>query len=118
MDRLKILLFLISVVILLCLPAFSQTIHQSISLLQPNRRSSPRHRLPSVEAKDTKNDDGSAIDVSWQLSPDDQRLVTKYQVLRSKSASGPFVVVGETTKGQHFYTDNGDTVRCETTTIR
>jgi hypothetical protein len=107
MSRLTALLFLTSVVILLCLPAFSQT-ETTIGLVGNAKPAieSPAGP-PSVEAKDTKNDDGSAIDVSWQLSPDDQRLVTKYQVLRSKLPAGPFEVAGETTKGQHTYTDNG-----------
>ena len=98
MDRLKILLFLTSVVILLCLPAFSQT-DTPTGLVGDAKPAIESPAPPSgVEAKDTKNDDGSAIDVSWQLSADDQRLVTKYQVLRSKSSSGPFEVAGEPTR--------------------
>jgi len=107
MDRLKALLFLTSVIILLCLPAFSQTDAPTRLVGDAKPAIESPAGPPSVEAKDTKNDDGSAIDVSWQLSPDDQRLVTKYQVLRSKSSTGPFEVAGETTKGQHTYTDNG-----------
>jgi|WetSurMetagenome_2_1015567.scaffolds.fasta_scaffold161448_1 hypothetical protein len=107
MDRLKALLFLTPVVILLSLPAFSQTDTPAGLVGDAKPAIESPASPPSVTASDTKNDDGSAIDVSWQLSPDDQRLVTKYQVLRSKSASGPFEVAGETTKGQHAYTDNG-----------
>ena len=108
MDRLKALLFLTSVVILLCLPAFSQTSIDSAAAVKPAVESPAPPT--DVVAKDTKNDDGSALDISWQLSPDDKRLVTKYVVLRSKSPNGPFVGIGSTTKGQDFYTDNGDTV--------
>jgi hypothetical protein len=108
MDCLKILLFLTSVVILLCLPVYSQT-NAPTGLVTAKPAIQSPAPPPSVEAKDTKNDDGSAIDVSWQLSPDDQRLVTKYQILRSKSSNGPFEVIGETTKGQNAFTDNGDT---------
>jgi hypothetical protein len=109
MDRLKILLFLTSVVIFLCLPAFSQTDTPTGLVGETKPAIESPVPPPSVEATDTKNDNGSAIDVSWQLSPDDQRLVTKYQVLRSTSPGIPYVVVGETTKGQNAFTDNNVT---------
>ncbi|MCC6963694.1 MAG: fibronectin type III domain-containing protein [candidate division Zixibacteria bacterium] len=61
----------------------------------------------NVIVTDTPNDNGRSLEIRWDLSPDDQALVTKYQVLRSSSQSGPFQVVGETTKGQNTFI-NGD----------
>jgi hypothetical protein len=104
MDRLKTILFLISAIVLFCQPAFSQTSQDSSAVQLTIKAPAPP---TGVVATDTKNDDGSAMDISWQLSADDRLLVTKYQVLRSSSSTGAFEVAGETTRGQHFYTDNG-----------
>ncbi len=110
MRRLRISVFLIAVILLLCTPIFSQTntpVDSAKSVQVTTENPAPP---TNVVAEDTPNDNGSALDVSWQLSADDQRLVTKYQVLRSTSTGGPFVVVGETTKGQNAFTDNNVTM--------
>ncbi len=74
--------------------------------------------IPVVEApappsglivEDTPNDNGSSLRITWDLSPDDASRVSKYQVLRSAAADGPFEVVGETTKGQNSFS-NGDLI--------
>ncbi len=109
MNCLKNLLFLTLAVILLYLPAFPQTDAPTESQTSAQSVIPPPAPPSGVQAADTKNDNGSAIDVSWQLSPDDQPMVTKYQVVRSTSTGGPFVVVGETTKGQNAFTDNNVT---------
>jgi hypothetical protein len=57
-------------------------------------------------AEDTPDDAGNSMDIRWDLSADDSADVTNYQVLRSDSPDGPFVVVGGTTKGQGSFTDN------------
>jgi hypothetical protein len=106
MDRLKTILFLISAIVLFCHPVFSQSPSDTAAVQATAKAPAPP---TGIVASDTKNDDGSAMDVSWQPSADDRLLVTKYQVMRSKSRDGQFVVVGETTKGQNTFTDNGDT---------
>lgn len=60
----------------------------------------------NIAVIDTPDDNGRSLEIRWELSPDDAALVTKYQILRSTSASGPFEVIGSTTKGQHEFTNN------------
>jgi hypothetical protein len=109
MRLLGIFLLLTAIVVLSSLPLLSQTTTPADTT--GTAATAPAAPAPpfNLKAVDTPNDNGSAMDISWQLSPDDQRLVTKYQVLRSTSTGRPFVVVGETTKGQSAFTDNGVT---------
>ncbi len=68
----------------------------------------PPAPVPAVSAKDTPNDAGQSITVSWELSPDDTsglENVTKYAVLRSQSADGPFDTAGTTTAGSNQIMD-------------
>lgn len=94
------------VVILTYLPLFAQT-GISPDTIKAARVASEAPAAPTnVKVVDTPDDGGNALDIRWDLSKDDGRLVTKYQALRSTSTSKPFVVVGETTKGQNAFTDN------------
>ncbi len=60
----------------------------------------------NIAVIDTPDDNGRSLEIRWDMSPDDQALVTKYQILRSTSATGKFEVIGSTTKGQHVFTNN------------
>ncbi|MEI6503337.1 MAG: hypothetical protein WCP21_20180, partial [Armatimonadota bacterium] len=62
----------------------------------------------SVMAFDTPGDSGGSITVSWSLSADDGRGfgdVTRYDVLRSDTDTGPFAVIGTVDKGTKGYLD-------------
>ena len=53
-----------------------------------------------VVAKDTPNDAGSSIMITWKLSPDDiggMPGFIGYDILRGLSSDGPFEKIGETT---------------------
>ncbi len=63
----------------------------------------------NVIVKDTPYDNGTSLEIRWDLSPDDVSAVTKYQVMRANSADSDFTVIGETTQGQNSFT-NGDLV--------
>ena len=55
-----------------------------------------------VTARDTPNDSGESITITWILSPDDvgeSSGFPGYRIERSLSATGPFAVVGETPQG-------------------
>jgi len=62
----------------------------------------------SVTIKDLPNDRGSAVHISWELSPDDNGSgkVTGYIISRSESQSGPFEVVGDAVRGANEFSDN------------
>ena len=44
--------------------------------------------------------------LSWQLSPEDQRTVTGYEIVRSDLASGPFITVATVKSGVSEYIDD------------
>lgn len=77
----------------------------------------PALRAPGpVRADDAPNDDGSALSLRWELSPDDRepsRLVTEYRIFRAAERGGPFEEVGLVPAGVDHYTDSdvADTVR-------
>lgn len=58
----------------------------------------------NLEAKDTPNDAGRSIYVSWNLSPDSAR-VKRYEVYRAESAKGPFEKIVEFLIPTTSYTD-------------
>ncbi len=66
--------------------------------------------VTNVIAKDTPNDEGGSIIVSWNLSADDYTggKVTQYKVFRAMSIDGEigeFQEVGENTAGAGYYQD-------------
>lgn len=66
----------------------------------------PAPRPPTnLTVKDVPNDAGNAVQLNWDVSPDDQTTVTSYAVMRSDSKSGPFHIIGMTTQGQHAFAD-------------
>jgi hypothetical protein len=66
-------------------------------------------RPPSgIVAEDVENDEGNAVRLSWEPSPDDYAggRVKEYLVMRSESPEGPFTELGSTTQGLIGFTDN------------
>ncbi len=59
----------------------------------------------NLVVEDVPNDAGSAVQLSWRLSPDDETMVTSYAVMRGESPTGPFTVIGTTTQGQSVFSD-------------
>lgn len=62
----------------------------------------------NVVAKDTPDDAGHSITISWTLSADDTggaKDVVEYQVLRGKTPQGPFKVVRTVPRGTHLTVD-------------
>ena len=63
-----------------------------------------------VSAGDTPNDNGHSITVTWKLSADDgagRKDVAAYEILRSESPAGEFVVRGMVPAGNNTYQDRG-----------
>jgi len=62
----------------------------------------------SIAAKDTPDDAGRSITISWELSADDttgHKNVARYIVLRSTSPDGPFDTAGSATAGMSTLND-------------
>ncbi len=71
---------------------------------------SPPAPVANLVGVDTPNDNGHSISLSWELSPDDATLggtVTKYVIMRSESADGPFIVRDTVAAGMTKKADNG-----------
>jgi len=63
-----------------------------------------------VRAGDTPNDNGHSITVTWKLSADDgagRKDVVAYEILRSESPAGEFVVRGMVPASNNIYQDRG-----------
>lgn len=63
-----------------------------------------------VKAFDTPNDNGHSITVVWKLSLDDgsgKKNVVAYEILRSDSLTGEFVIRGTVLAGANSYPDRG-----------
>jgi len=63
-----------------------------------------------VRLGDTPNDNGHSITVTWKLSADDgagRKDVVAYEILRSESPAGEFVVRGMVPAGNNTYQDRG-----------
>ncbi len=64
-----------------------------------------------VSAKDTPNDAGGSITISWKKSPDDigtvreDNKVKGYEILRSTESQGEYEALGKTTGGSEIYFD-------------
>jgi hypothetical protein len=64
-----------------------------------------------VMAKDTPNDAGGSITITWKKSPDDigavreENKVKGYEILRSTESEGEYEVLGKTTAGAQTYFD-------------
>ncbi|HVP36569.1 MAG TPA: fibronectin type III domain-containing protein [Terriglobales bacterium] len=64
-----------------------------------------------VIAKDTPNDAGGSITISWKKSPDDagavreENKVKGYEILRSTQSQGEYQSLGQTTAGSKTYFD-------------
>jgi len=60
--------------------------------------------ITNLKGYDKPNDAGGAIELEWQLSPDDS-VVSVYEVYRSDSESGPFEFVGSL-RGNSYLDNN------------
>jgi hypothetical protein len=63
-----------------------------------------------VRTGDTPNDNGHSITVTWKLSGDDgsgKKNVVAYEILRSESPAGEFIVRGMVPAGNNTYQDRG-----------
>jgi len=58
----------------------------------------------SVQAFDHPNDAGKAIEIRWQLSPQDSLLLT-YEIWRASAPEGPFEKVGSSPAGVNNFVD-------------
>jgi hypothetical protein len=90
--------FLLSLILLATTDSIAQ-VEGGDSLISP--------LLPPSEvvAEDHPGDAGGAIIVRWQLSPDEDRGITGYEILRSTSLSGEFSSVGFAAAGNDRYVD-------------
>jgi hypothetical protein len=62
-----------------------------------------------VVGRDTPNDAGGSITLTWKKSPDDgagKNNVISYQVLRSSQKDGPYLLIGDVTAGAEQFLDN------------
>lgn len=66
--------------------------------------------VTNLLAKDTPNDDGRSITITWELSKDDQKI-SQYIILRAQSSSGEFEAVGSVPGKTSKYVDEKDLVR-------
>lgn len=66
--------------------------------------------VTDVNALDSPNDEGNSITITWELSPDDERLA-QYEILRSSSETGDFEPVDQVPAGTNKYVDEKDLVR-------
>jgi hypothetical protein len=74
------------------------------TIAQPPAPNPPTH----VRGSDAPNDNGGAIVVAWDKSPDDGagiNNVASYLILRGPAPSGPFDTVGAAAAGQTWFTD-------------
>ncbi len=68
----------------------------------------------NLSAIDRPNDDGTAIELQWEKSPDENAgLVQSYTILRAENKDGPFLPVGTVAAGIYTFSDekkksNGD----------
>jgi len=104
------LLFIFSLFILT--PALAQVDKSVTTLWEDTLPPSPP---AEVKAKDTPNDAGGSITITWTKSLDDstgRNNVIGYEILRSTSVDGEFELVGNTTAGaqQFMDTDTKDKV--------
>lgn len=85
-----------------CLP-FGVSYSQEATLVPPPAvEDPPPAPVRNVVVKDTPDDEGNSISISWDLSPDDAgraKDVVSYDVLRSESAQGPFERVKTVPRG-------------------
>jgi len=60
-----------------------------------------------VKVKDTPNDNGHSLTITWKSSPDSAKILG-YEILRSDSPDGEFKVVGQALATDTLYKDKGD----------
>lgn len=63
-----------------------------------------------VTASDTPNDEGNSITITWELSPDDDRI-SQYVILRSSPGLESFEPVDQVPAGVYKYVDEEDLIR-------
>lgn len=61
--------------------------------------------ITEIKAIDNPDDNGGAIEISWELSVDDAEI-KNYSISKSESENGPFELVGETVHGNNSYIDS------------
>ncbi len=112
-------LLLVSLVFFLCLFAHTPILAEEVPPIQ-EEATLPEDSLPpappiNVLAKDTPNDAGNSITLTWTKSSDDgagRNNVIAYEILRSTAVDGEYEFVGNTTAGaeQFMDTDTQDKV--------
>jgi hypothetical protein len=108
-NRWNNLILLLIFNLLILSSAFAQ-VDKSIAPLQEDTL--PPSSPTQVKAKDTPNDAGGSITITWQKSPDDigivrdENKVKGYEILRSTSIEGEYEALGKTTAGAERYFDN------------
>jgi hypothetical protein len=116
-----ILLFIFSLSLLFPLTSTSAQERDSVAdttglTVPPDSLPSEYYPLPplNVSVKDVPNDDGGAIEIRWELSPDDAPggKVKQYRILRAESVDGQlgeFTEIGDATAGATSFTDGNTT---------
>jgi hypothetical protein len=63
--------------------------------------------VPAVTVKDTQDDGGGSITVTWEASADDGDggIINRYVIYRATSAEGPFEEVGDATNNATTFSD-------------
>lgn len=114
----KIILFSILLLFLSISPIIAQsevTSGDSLKLSQETELSAYKPLPPlNIKVADSPDDAGGAIDVSWELSPDDYAggKVMQYRILRAESINGQtgiFKEVGDATAGATSIADGNTT---------
>ena len=64
-----------------------------------------------ITGGDVPNDGGGRVEITWELSPDDdgRGLVVGYVISRAASPDGPFEVIGDVTRGTNHFVDGKTT---------
>lgn len=113
-------LFLVFLSFFLCLLAHTSILAEEVPSAQ-EETPMPKDSIPpapptNVVAKDTPNDAGGSITISWTKSLDDgsgRKNVIGYEILRSTAADGEYEFIGNTTAGaqQFMDTDTKDKIK-------
>ncbi|MBD3217975.1 MAG: hypothetical protein GF310_06810 [candidate division Zixibacteria bacterium] len=111
MLRFKAAIFTLLLLLLFCLSAAAQTAEElsdTAALEEPVYEIPRLAQVTNFEAKDSPDDAGGEIELTWDLSVDDKKedgLVSKYVVLRSQNPTSDFHIVGVANHRDSSYID-------------
>lgn len=106
------IILILTVLLFGAIPALCQETSPADSVLADSLNSLSESLTPAppinVIAKDTPNDAGGSMSITWNLSPDDttKMLVSQYVILRANEGSDEFLKIGDATPGQSRLSDN------------